>query len=46
MGRKKRLVYWMNATSAPNVSDSATMLRLPYQIRSASATDPSASTTA
>ena len=39
MGRKKRLVYWMNATSAPNVSDSAMIRPLPYQIRRASATD-------
>ena len=46
MGRKKRLVYWMNATSAPKVSDSATIRPLPYQSKSASAIEPSASTAA
>src|SRR5439155_564187 len=44
MGRKKRLVYWMKATSAPNVSAPAPIWPPPYQISRASATAPSAST--
>ena len=46
MGRKKRLVYWMNATSTPNVSAPARIAPPPYQSSSASATEPSASTVA
>ena len=44
IGRKKRLVYWMNATSAPKDSAPAPICPPPYQISSASATAPSAST--
>src|SRR5215470_8364107 len=46
IGRKKRLVYWMKATSAPNESAPAPIWPPPYQISSASATEPSASTDA
>src|SRR5262249_14993351 len=46
IGRKKRLVYWMKATSAPNDSVPAAIWPPPYQISSASAREPSASTDA
>ena len=46
IGRKKRLVYWMNATRAPNESAPAPIWPPPYQISSARATAPSASTEA
>src|SRR5262249_47040447 len=46
MGRKKRVVYWMNATSVPNVSASAAIWRAPYHSSTASAAEPRASTDA
>lgn len=37
MGRKKRCVYWMNATSVPSVMPVHMTWRPPYQTMSASA---------
>ena len=46
MGRKKRLVYSMNATRPPKVSAPARTSPPPYQRSSATAAEPMASTAA